>query len=114
MGKVLQITWLDAATGVVGSLVILKWGFDLTRTTAGELLDAGIGAPQEDRIVAILQSLGDVVVLDLHVWPMGRGRMSCILTIESSNPRTLDEYRARILEEVALSHLTIELRRKED
>jgi cation diffusion facilitator family transporter len=106
-------TWLDPTMGIVGSIVILKWSYELTRTTATELLDVNTGHHLEDQIRAALSALDDGVrLLDLHVWPMGNGRMSCVVTIESSNSHTVQEYREKILAQVTLAHLTVELHRR--
>lgn len=110
LGKQFGLMWLDPATGLVGSVVIMKWGVDLIRSTAAELLDAGAGVDAERNIRAVLDDLGDSTILDLHVWPMGQGRISCIITIESESVRPVEEYRRRILDAVHLSHLTVELR----
>jgi cation diffusion facilitator family transporter len=110
VGKHFDVTSVDSATGMVGGLVILKWSVALVRTTASELLDVNTGENLEDRIRGVLGLFDDAALLDLHVWPMGRGRLSCVITIESDSPRTVGEYRSKILEQVPLSHLTIELR----
>jgi cation diffusion facilitator family transporter len=112
LGKYFDVTSVDSATGMVGGVVILKWSVGLVRTTASELLDFNTGENLEDRIRGVLGIFDDATLLDLHVWPMGRGRMSCVVTIESDNLRTVHEYRTQILEHVALSHLTVELRAK--
>lgn len=107
------LTWLDPTTGIVGSLVIMKWSVDLVRLAGSELLDAGAGQESEQRIRCALEQLGGVTILDLHVWPMGQGRLSCIITLESDSPRPVAVYRAQILDAVYLSHLTVELRTHE-
>jgi cation diffusion facilitator family transporter len=104
--------WLDPASGVVGGVIILKWSFGLAKTTAAELLDVNTEHHLEDQVRTVLAALDDVRLLDLHVWPMGNGRMSCVVTIESGNSHTVEDYRRSILEQVALAHLTIELRRR--
>jgi cation diffusion facilitator family transporter len=109
LGKRFGLTWLDAATGLVGGVVILKWSFGLARTTASELLDVNTGNDCEARIRCLLARFDDVAVLDLHVWPMGRGQLNCVIAIESDSLRSVEEYRTKILEQVPLAHLTIEL-----
>lgn len=113
LGKQFGLTWLDPATGVIGSVVIMKWSADLLRLTGSELLDAGAGEEAEHKIRRALNEYGDVTVLDLHVWPMGQGRFSGIVTIESDGSRPVEAYRGRILDTVYLSHLTVELRTRE-
>jgi cation diffusion facilitator family transporter len=108
------VMWLDPATGIVGGIVILKWAVGLTRTTSAELLDVGIGGKTEDQVLCLISSLGDAAVLDLHVWSMGRGRLSCIVAIASESSRTAEEYRAMILDLIPFSHLTVEVRATRD
>lgn len=113
LGRQFGLTWLDPATGLIGSVVIMKWSADLLRLTGSELLDIGGGEEAEQKIRRALSEFGDVTVLDLHVWPMGQGRFSGIVTIESDKPRPVEAYRGRILDAVYLSHLTVELRTRE-
>jgi len=106
-------SWLDPMTGIVGSIVILKWAYELTRTTAFELLDVTTESHIEEQIrVAISAIDAGVRLLDLHVWPMGNGRMNCVVTIESDLNLTVEDYRRRILDGVSLAHLTLELRKR--
>jgi cation diffusion facilitator family transporter len=102
--------WMDAATGIVGALVILRWGIGLCRSAAFELLDVDPSAALEQEIRAALEAIDDVMVSDLHVWSLGHGARSCIATVVSASPREVGEYRAR-LARFRLSHLTIEVRR---
>jgi cation diffusion facilitator family transporter len=113
LGRQFGLTWLDPATGLIGSVVIMKWSADLLHLTGSELLDAGGGEAAEQKIRQALSEFGDVTVLDLHVWPMGQGRFSGIVTIESHGSRPVEAYRGRILDAVYLSHLTVELRTRE-
>jgi cation diffusion facilitator family transporter len=109
-GRYLDWHWLDALTGVVGGLVILKWGVGLCRTTGFELLDIDPSLALEDRIRLTLEAVDDVRVSDLHVWSLGRGARSCVVTVVSASPRDAIDYRDR-LADFDLAHLTVEVRR---
>ena len=50
-----------------------------------------------------------VRVADLHVWELGPGRRSAIVSIVSSTPRDVEFYRQAVLGSVTLAHLTIEV-----
>ena len=102
--------WLDPFIGLVGALVILKWGFELGRTTAFELLDLAPTTKYEDEIRAFLAERQDLLLLDLHVWCIGRGRMSCIMTVQSTGISDVLALRTAILRRFCLAHLTIEFR----
>jgi cation diffusion facilitator family transporter len=110
-GRTLGWTWMDPISGIVGGFVILKWGFDLCRSAAFELLDVDTTSDLEQRIRAVLEGIDDVRVLDLHVWSLGRGARSCVVTLVSAAPREASEYRARILALGGISHLTVEVQR---
>jgi cation diffusion facilitator family transporter len=107
-GRSLGWTWLDPVTGIVGGAVILKWGFDLCRSAAAELLDLNTDLDLVEKVRALLERVDDVRVRDLHVWPMGRGRQSCIVAITTAYPREVGYYRDR-LAPLGLTHLTIEV-----
>jgi cation diffusion facilitator family transporter len=112
-GRFLGWTWLDATTGVVGGIVILKWGFDLARHAATELLDVEPSSLLETEIRTALEGLEDVRVRDLHVWSLGGTLRSCVVTIITATPRDVQTYRAE-LARFGLSHLTIEVHRCPD
>jgi cation diffusion facilitator family transporter len=103
-------TWLDAASGIVGGILILHWSAGLCRGAARELLDV-VSAPElEDAIRAELESIDDTRVCDLHIWPLGDASQSCVATVISGTPREPDHYRAQ-LARFGLAHLTIEVQR---
>lgn len=112
-GRFLQWTWLDSVTGIVGGLVILKWGVGLAHAAARELLDVSPSSALEDGIRRKLEALDDVRVHDLHVWPLGGAAMSCVITVVSARPRDAEAYR-EVLAEFALAHLTVEVQRCRD
>jgi cation diffusion facilitator family transporter len=102
-------TWLDPVMGIVGGLVIVKWGVSLCKHAAFELLDVEPSPRLEDGIRSTLEHIDDVRVSDLHVWSLGQGARGCIVTLVSSTPRDSAHYRER-LAPFGLSHLTVEVR----
>jgi cation diffusion facilitator family transporter len=108
-GRWLGWRWLDPVTGLVGGIVILSWAFGLCRHAAHELLDFRRGGSDEATIRSTLEELGDVLVRDLHIWSLGRGRLGCIITLASPTPRGPAIYRSLILEKCPISHLTVEV-----
>jgi cation diffusion facilitator family transporter len=101
--------WLDPLTGIVGGIVILAWAFGLCRHACRELLDFRPDGASEAAIRNALETLGDVHVRDLHVWSLGRGLLGCIITLASPTRRDSATYRSLVLENCAISHLTIEI-----
>jgi cation diffusion facilitator family transporter len=111
-GRFLGWSWLDAVSGILGGLVILKWGAGLSRSAAFELLDVSPSSAVEDEIRVVLEALDDVRVRDLHVWSLGAGAKSCVVTLVTATPRDARSYR-EALGRFKLAHLTIEVQRCE-
>lgn len=110
-GKFLGLWFFDPAMGIIGGVIIAWWAISLCRQAGGQLLDI-VSSPSQERIVrARLESIDDVRVADLHVWELGPGRRSCIVSIVTSTPRELDYYRSAVLEVLDVAHLTIEIHR---
>lgn len=105
-------TWLDPVIGIVGALVILRWSWGLMRDSGAVLVD--FLPPDEDlpdEIRSAVATPSDEVV-DLHVWQLGPGHHAAIVSIASTDPRPVAEYRARLAGLDELSHITIEVQGK--
>ena len=111
-GKWWSVPWLDATTGIVGGIVILHWGFGLTRSAGAELLDVVPSERLETAIRDALEDMDDVQVRDLHLWSLGGGQRSCLVTLITSTPREPQVYH-EALSAFRLAHLTIEVQRCE-
>jgi cation diffusion facilitator family transporter len=107
-GQHLGWTWLDPVSGLVGGAVILQWATGLLRGTAAQLLDVAPSNGIEAEARAALESLGDVRVLDLHVWSQG-GVRCCVATLDTLTPRDLAHYHAP-LQGLRIEHRTVEVR----
>ena len=105
-------TWLDPVIGIVGALVILRWSWGLLRDSGTVLVDY---IPHDedlpDEIRAAVSTPSDEVV-DLHVWQLGPGHHGAIVSILSTDPKPVVEYRARLAGLHELSHITIEVHGK--
>lgn len=108
-GRYLGWTFLDPAMGIVGAVVILRWGWGLIRETSRPLLDATGCEASEARVRTRLESMDDVRVVDLHLWEIGPGRKGCVVSLVTSTPRDARAYREAILAELKLAHLTVEV-----
>jgi cation diffusion facilitator family transporter len=108
-GKFLAWTWLDPVVGIVGSGVVMSWAYTLIRDTSGILLDRtppSCDLPNEIR--RVVESDGDSLVTDLHVWQVGVGKFAAIVSIVAHEPKTSDQYRDLLREHEELVHVTIE------
>jgi cation diffusion facilitator family transporter len=105
-------TWLDPVIGIVGALVILRWSWGLLRDSGAVLVDyIPMDEDLPDQIRAAVATPTDEVV-DLHVWQLGPGHHGAILSILSTDPKPVAEYRKRLSGLHELSHVTIEVQGK--
>lgn len=111
-GKYFGWVWMDPMMGIVGSLVIARWSYGLLRDTSGVLLDGSVPAETVDSIREALEggSSGDMVS-DLHVWPLGPGKLAVVASIVSDTPRPPDDYKALLASRPELAHVTVEVNR---
>lgn len=109
LGKWADLWFLDPMTGLVGGVVIVWWAISLCRQASGQLLDV-VSSPKHEQVVRRqLEAIDDVRVADLHVWELGPGRRSCIVSVVTATPREVDYYRKQVLDALPVAHLTIEI-----
>ncbi|MGZ3420522.1 MAG: CDF family Co(II)/Ni(II) efflux transporter DmeF [Polyangiales bacterium] len=108
-GRTFGWVFLDPATAILGSVVILRWGVGLVAQSGRQLLDVTPSPEVEVKIREAIEALGEGEVRDLHVWEMGQGRRGCIVSVLTSVPRPLEEYRAAVLAIASIDHLTVEI-----
>jgi cation diffusion facilitator family transporter len=104
-------SWLDPAVALVGALVIGQWAFSVLRSSAGALVDASTDPQIGQQIRESVEADGDAKVADLHVWQVGAGAWSAVVSIVADSPLPAVEYRARLLALSAVRHVTIEVHR---
>ncbi len=108
-GKFAGWSWLDPIMGIVGSGVVFSWAYTLLRDTSGILLDrTPPSSDLPDEIRRAVESDGDSLITDLHVWQVGTGKFAAIISIVAHQSKSSDEYRERLREHEELVHLTIE------
>ncbi len=105
-GRYLGWVWLDPAMGVVGSVVIAAWAWSLMRDTGAVLLDA-TDAAIEAEIRELVEGPGDAKITDLHVWRVGPGAHSAIISVVGA---TREVICARVKSVHEIEHLTVEIR----
>jgi len=108
-GKFFGWAWLDPVVGIVGSGVVFSWAYTLLRDTSGILLDrTPTSSDLPDQIRKAVESDGDSLVTDLHVWQVGIGKYAAIISIVAHEPKDCDSYRALLRGRDELVHVTIE------
>src|SRR5438309_7586385 len=108
-GKFFGWAWLDPVVGLVGSAVVFSWAYNLLRDTSGILLDrTPASSDLPDEIRRAVESDGDSIVTDLHVWQVGVGKFAAVVSIVAHEPRPSDYYRGLFRKHDELVHVTIE------
>ena len=111
-GKYLGWDFLDAALGIVGSILVAKWALSLMQETGKTLLDAEMDHHVVDEIREVLAELPHTTLTDLHVWKVGKGKFSCILALETTVGLTADRVRAMLLIHEEIVHVSVEINSK--
>ncbi|MBB5401735.1 CDF family Co(II)/Ni(II) efflux transporter DmeF [Paraburkholderia youngii] len=101
--------WMDPLAGVIGALVIANWSWGLMRDTGGILLDMNLDKRMAENVRHVIEDNGDAV-LDLHVWRVGPGHMSAVVSVVTSEiQRSPSFYHAALKRFKGLSHVTVEV-----
>ncbi len=101
--------WMDPVAGIVGALVIANWSFGLLRDTGAILLDMHSDGRLAGNVRAAIENGGDRVD-DLHVWRLGPGHMSAVVSVATDDPARDSRYYHRLLQRFSgLSHVTVEV-----
>ncbi|MCA8453915.1 CDF family Co(II)/Ni(II) efflux transporter DmeF [Burkholderia multivorans] len=101
--------WMDPLAGIVGALVIANWSYGLMRDTGGVLLDMNADRRLTERVRHVLEHDGDTVA-DLHVWRVGPGHMSAIVSVTTDDPTRDARFYHGLLRHIGgLSHVTVEV-----
>ena len=108
-GKYLGWDFLDAALGIVGSILVAKWALSLMQETGKTLLDAEMDHHVVDEIREVLAELPQTTLTDLHVWKVGKGKFSCILALETTVDLTADRVRAMLSIHEEIVHVSVEI-----
>ncbi|MBD1551762.1 CDF family Co(II)/Ni(II) efflux transporter DmeF [Pseudomonas typographi] len=105
-GRFLGWVWLDPAMGVVGALVILRWGWSLLRASAQVLLDR-TEAQVAEHLRREVQALPGAQLADLHVWRVGP--QACAAIVSVVGPVEPVRLRSRLEQVGQVRHLTLEV-----
>jgi len=106
-GRYFGWVWLDAAMGIVGAAVILRWSYGLVRQTARVLLDSA--DPQLLRRVKERLERDGACVSDLHIWRLGPGHSAVVATVVCPAGNPPEHFKNKLKEVPTLSHVTVEV-----
>ena len=97
--------WADAAVGILGALIIMRWSVVLLGQTSRILLDRVPDEALSAELRRKVEGDGDVRVNDWHLWTVGPNRYAAIVCASGTTP---DEIRRRLGSDRRIAHLTVE------
>jgi cation diffusion facilitator family transporter len=112
-GKYLGWSWMDAVMGIVGSAVVAQWSFGLLRDTSAILLDRTPDTDLCAEIRRVVEAEEGTQLADLHVWQVGVGQFSAIVSIVARDPKPPAHYHRIFSEHEELRHVTVEVHRRD-
>jgi len=107
--KYFNFVWLDPFMGIVGAGLILHWSFLLLKETGSILLQREIDNPITAEIKREIESDGDSIISDLHIWKVAQCKYACIVSLVTSKDYSIADYKKRLEKVHELAHVTIEV-----
>lgn len=109
-GKMWGAAWLDPVMGIVGSVLVALWAYGLILQTGRILLDANMDDPVVEEIREVIDQSGvRATITDLHVWHVGKGKYSVILSLSSDEEVSPEYFKERLGIHEELVHITVEI-----
>lgn len=108
-GKYFGWVFLDPVMGIIGGVLIVKWAWGLLRSSAFILLDGNKNTEIHDTVLNAIQSDGDSVVGDLHIFSLNSNAFAATITVVTKEGRNPSDYCARLSKISNLKHTTIEI-----
>jgi cation diffusion facilitator family transporter len=109
IGKWLGWQWPDPAMGIVGALVIMKWAAGLMKQSSRILLDGSANAAQRTAVKEAIESDGDAMVSDLHIWKVSPQHAVLLLSVVAHKPCSPQVYKERLAEVGSFAHVSVEV-----
>ncbi len=101
--------WMDPAMGIVGAVLVARWSLGLLRSTSAVLLDRSAPRDVCEAIRGAIEAHDGDRVADLHVWAIGPGIYSAVISIVTDRPRSPEHYKRRVASDLNLVHVTVEV-----
>lgn len=104
------LAFLDPLCGLVGAVVIGSWSYGLIRDSAMVLLDADADPKLSGEIRDMIERDLGARVSDLHLWRLGPGHHSLIVSLVSPGPTSAEAIKTALRHRHPdLSHVTVEV-----
>lgn len=109
-GKLWGASWLDPVMGIVGGVLVSAWAAGLLRDTGRVLLDAHMDDPVVEEVREVIADVDpEADITDLHVWRVGKGKYSVILSLNSISGMSPNDFRDALSIHEELVHITVEI-----
>ncbi|OHD57336.1 MAG: hypothetical protein A2Y33_07585 [Spirochaetes bacterium GWF1_51_8] len=107
--KLLNLNFLDPVMGILSTVLIFKWSFELLKETSSALLDRNDNAEITGEIRGLIEGDGDTKISDLHLWRVAGMEYACIISLVSSKVKNTEYYRELLKPVHELAHISIEI-----
>lgn len=109
-GYFFGLSFLDPLAALVGAFVIASWSYGLIRDSAMVLLDADSNPTRSRAIKEMIEREMGARVADLHLWRLGPGHESLIVSLVSPAHTNAEQIKAGLRRHYPdLSHVTVEV-----
>lgn len=109
LAKYAGLVWMDPVIGIVGGILVARWGISLMKSSAGVLTDAQAPQAVLDEIKTRLEAEEGTQLNDLHVWSIGPNIYAAEIVVRAATPKSPDAYRALLPESLCLRHVVVEV-----
>ncbi|HEY8519096.1 MAG TPA: CDF family Co(II)/Ni(II) efflux transporter DmeF [Gammaproteobacteria bacterium] len=106
--------WMDPLMGVVGAVLVGRWSFGLLKSTSAVLLDRAAPPSITEAIRERIEARDDNRIADLHVWPVGPGMYSALLSVVTHAPKAPEHYKRLIPKHLPIVHVSVEVHACQD
>ena len=112
-GKYWGASWLDPVMGIAGAILVAVWAVGLLRDSGRVLLDAEMDAPVVAEIREVIDaSPVKASICDLHVWRVGKGMYSCIVSLVTTADASPDYFKKQLQIHEELVHISVEVNKR--
>ena len=110
-GMLWGVIWLDPIMGIIGSILVFIWAIGIVKQSGKILLDAEMDEPIVEEVIEVINSLKqNIIIEDLHIFRVGKGKFSCILTLNSNSNIDINHIKKELSIHNELVHIIIELK----
>lgn len=99
--------WLDPAVGILGAIIVIKWGIGLLKTTGKILVDYDDDPTLKENIINIVKTY-NLEITDIHIWDILNGDKAVMCSVKTQDLEKCNEIKKEILKNKKIKHLTVE------